>query len=140
MLILKYEGEYNKDEFYKVMGKYFAEPKYQKEMPYMSNKPETTWFVMIEEQNFSNVVVGFGSVSETKNKIIFESSFVEEPYRNNGYWKQINEERFSYALGKNKPIEVITKEEYLKNYWITKGFKEYRKNGRYVYLRKDVEQ
>jgi len=127
-------GDYDKSIFYGVMGKYFAEPKYKKEMPYMSNKPTTTWFLVLEK----GFLIGFGSVNELKNKIIFESSYVEAEYRNKGVWKKINEARTKYAVSKNKPLEVITKEEYLKKYWIENGFEVYKQNGSYYYLRKGL--
>ena len=98
----------------------------------MSNKETNIWFLVYE----SNKLVGFGSLNELKNKIVFESSYVEDEYRQKGVWKQINEERLRYAEEKNKSIEVITKEEYLKKYWFEKGFEVYRQNGRYFYLRK----
>jgi hypothetical protein len=115
------------------MGKYFAEPKYKKAMPYMSNKETSVWFLIYE----LNKLLGFGSLIEFKDKIVFVSSYVEEEHRKKGVWKEINIARTKFSKAKNKPIEVITKEDYLKDYWIGKGFEQYRKNGRYSYLRKE---
>ena len=136
MQIKIFEGYYDKTKFYGIMGKYFAEPKYKKAMPYMTNKEASVWFLVYE----INSLIGFGSLSETKNKIVFESSYVEEEYRKKGTWKEINKARIKYSRDKNKPIEVITKEEYLKSYWIEQGFCVYKQNGRYFYLRKEGEK
>jgi len=128
-----FEGNYDKSKFYSHMGKYFAEPKYQKEMPYLANKEGSVWFLAFEK----DTLIAFASLHELKNKIMFEHSYVEEAYRKKGIWKKLNEFRFKYASDKNKPIEVITKEEHLKKYWINSGFEVYRQNGRYYYLRRD---
>jgi hypothetical protein len=68
---------------------------------------------------------------------MLEHSYVEEAHRKKGIWKKLNEVRFKYASDKNKSIEVITKEDCLKEYWIKTGFEVYRQNGRYFYLRKE---
>lgn len=139
LLIKQYKFKNEMSEFYGFMGKYFAEPKYKKEMPYMVNKEGMVWFVVMEEFSVGYEVIGFGSVNETKNKIIFESSYVEELHRKKNIWKKINEMRLEFAISKNKPVEVITQYEYLKDYWIKNGFEEYRKNGKYIYLRRDFK-
>jgi hypothetical protein len=136
MQIKIFEGDYNKSKFYSAMGKFFAEPQYRKEMPYMNNKDSKVWFLCYEMNKF----LGFGAIDILKNKAILESSFVIEEYRKNGIWKEINKARLKYLKDKKKTIEVITKEKHLKEYWIKLGFKEYRKSGRYFYLRKDIEK
>lgn len=133
MQIKTFEGSYNKTEFYAHMGKYFAELKYKNEMPYLSNKDGSMWILAFE----GDELIAFASLHELKNKIMLEHSYVEEAHRKKGIWKKLNEIRFKYASGKNKPVEVITKEDHLKEYWIKNGFEVYRQNGRYFYLRKE---
>lgn len=133
MQIKIFEGNYNKTEFYTYLGKYFAEPNYRKEMPYLSNKEGSVWILVFE----GDELIAFASLHELKNKIMLEHSYVEDTYRKKGIWKKLNELRFKYASDKNKPIEVITKEDHLKEYWIKNGFEVYRQNGRYFYLRKE---
>lgn len=126
-------------EFYGLMGKYFAEPKYKKEMPYLINRDTNIWFIAFKKgpKAFDKMtLVGFGAVNETKNKIVFEHSFVEEKFRGNGVWKEINDARFEYARYASLPMEVITKELYLQKYWEDNGFEVFKTNGRYTYLRK----
>jgi predicted GNAT family acetyltransferase len=133
MQIKIFEGKYDRKKFYSIMGKYFAEPVFKKAMPYMVNKETSVWFLVFE----MNKLLGFGSLTELKDKVVFESSYVEEEYRKQGIWKELNEVRLKYSQTKNKPVEVITKEEYLLKYWGNKGFEVYRQNGRYFYLRKE---
>lgn len=127
-------GDYDRPYFYSLMGKYFAEANYRRQMPYLLNRPTNIWFLVFEKHN----IIGFGAINESSTKIVFEHSFVEGEYRNKGIWKKINDARIEYSKDKNKILEVITKEDYLEKYWIDKGFIEYRQNGRYKYLRKDV--
>lgn len=128
-----YEGNYDRTEFYSIMGKYFAEKKYKEEMPYLENKDGNVWFLAFED----NELLGFGSVEIMKNKALLSHSYVEEEHRQKGIWSAINKERLQYAKQHNKPIEVITKEEFLKDYWLKHGFEIKRKNGSYYYLRKE---
>jgi predicted GNAT family acetyltransferase len=130
--IKKYEGNYDKAEFYSIMGKYFAEKKYKKEMPYLENSENHIWFVAF----FEGEVIGFGSVTKLKRKTVLSHSYVEEDHRRQGVWNTINEKRLTHAQRIGKPIEVITKEPHLKEYWMEKGFSVYRTNGRYSYLRR----
>ena len=133
MQIKIFEGDYDRNKFYSIMGRFFAEPKHIKQLPYMQNKETNVWFLVFE----MNKLCGFGSLNELKNKIVFESSFVLEEFRKKGIWKEINKARLKFAEGKNKSVEVITKEEYLKEFWIKKGFVVYKQNGRYFYLKKE---
>lgn len=134
MEIKTFEGDYDRKEFYGLMGKYFAEKQYTKEMPYLENKKSHVWFIAFE----NNTIIGFGSVETLENKILLSHSFVEKDYRNAGIWSAINKYRLTFANMRNKPIEVITKEEYLRDYWIKQGFEIFRKNGSYYYLRKNA--
>jgi hypothetical protein len=130
-----FEGNYNKDEFYSLMGKYFAESPYISEMPYLQNRKTNIWFVTI----LNDKVVGFGALSVLKNKVVLEHSYVEKIHRKKSIWKEINKLRFEYAEKLKLPLEVITKEPHLREHWIKNGFSMYRQNGSYFYLRKDIK-
>ena len=136
MKITKFDNNSDKVQFYAYMGKYFAETKYKKDLKYIVNRSTNIWFVMIK----SGYVIGFGAVNVLKNKVVLEHSYVEEEYRGKGIWKVINNSRLNFAHSFQLPIEVITKEEHLQKYWMEIGFTPYRKNGRYTYLRKEVDK
>jgi len=131
--IKQYKGDYDKTEFYSLMGKYFAEKQYQKEMPYLVNRKTNVWFLAFE----SKTLVAFAAINELKNKIVLEHSFAESEYRHKGIWKKLNEVRLKYAAEVKQDVEVITKEDHLKKYWLGIGFSEYKKSGSYCYLRRD---
>jgi GNAT superfamily N-acetyltransferase len=131
-----YEGYYDRTEFYGLMGRYFAEKKYRKEMPYLENSDDHIWFLAFIEGK----LIGFGSVVVLKSKVVLSHSYVEEEHRRQGIWSSINEKRLAYAHEARKPIEVITKEPYLKEHWIKNGFSVYRMSGRYCYMRRDSNE
>ena len=130
--IKKYEGNYNRGEFYSQMGKFFAEPDYKKELPYLVNREGSVWFVAIDNDQ----VVGFVAVNEGKNMIRLSHDYVIDDYRQQGLYKKLNKRRADYIKTKDKPLEIIVKEQFLIDYWQNKGFKTTRTNGAYSYLRK----
>ena len=135
MQIEKFEGDYNKEKFYSIMGKFFAEPKYKKEMPYLANREGTVWFVAVENDQ----VIGFVAVNEASNIIKLSHDYVVEPHRGKGIYNTLNEKRNEYINRKNKPIEIAVKEPFLIDYWKKRGFIPSKKAGSYVYLRKETK-
>ncbi len=131
--IKKYEGNYDRGEFYSLMGKFFAEPAYKKQLPYLVNRESNIWFVAIN----NDVVIGFVAINETKKIIKLEHDFVEEAYRKNKIYEKLNGTRLAYVKDASKALDVIVKEAHLIQYWSKLGFKEYRQNGTYHYLRKE---
>lgn len=121
-------------EFYALMGKFFAEPVYRKQLPYLVNRENNIWFIAIE----NGVVIGFVAINETKNSIKLEHDFVEEACRNNKLYEKLNSTRLAHIKDSGKALEVIVKEAHLIKYWSKLDFKEYRQNGAYHYLRKEA--
>jgi predicted GNAT family acetyltransferase len=136
MQIVKYEGDYDRPEFYSLMGKFFAEPEYKKELPYLANREETVWFIAIGK----NEVVGFVAVNETNSLLKLSHDYVVKEWRQQGLYDELNQHRFDYIKGKNKPLEIVVKEPFLISYWQNKGFKIARTSGAYSYLRKEDSQ
>ncbi|MBL1228118.1 hypothetical protein IW492_02585 [Enterococcus sp. BWB1-3] len=56
---------YSKSEFYKYMGIFFGEKEYKKELPYLINTKDTTWFVHLKKDK----VLGFSSYDITNRGI-----------------------------------------------------------------------
>lgn len=133
MQIKKYEGNYNRSEFYSLMGKFFAEPQYKKELPYLTNRDDTVWFIAIDDGE----VNGFVAVNESKTLVKLSHDYIVESYRQQGLYKKLNKRRLSYVQKSNKPLEIIVKERFLIDYWQNKGFKITRTNGAYSYMRRD---
>lgn len=134
MQVKRFKDTTGNAEFYALMGKYFAESKYKKEIPYMSNQKGDVWFVAMD----NGTVMRFVSVGETNSKIVLKHDYVEEEYRQNKVFTRLNKERMDYVDKIKKPMEVAVKEQCLIAYWTKRGFKGFRESGSYTYLRKDV--
>ena len=83
------KNEYDRVEFYSLMGKFFAEKKYKKELPYLINKDTDIWFLVFNK----NILIAFAAINELKRKLIFEHLYIEEKFRDKDIWKMLNEKR-----------------------------------------------
>ena len=45
-----FKDNYDRGEFYSIMGKYFAERIYRKLLPYLINEKEKVWYLFFENQ------------------------------------------------------------------------------------------
>lgn len=72
MLIFK--NDYNKNEFYSIMGGFFAERKYKRMMPYLANDENTAWYVYVE----NNKVYGFINYIEKVGRISIGYCYVSD--------------------------------------------------------------
>lgn len=126
MQIKRFENTMGDSTFYALMGKYFAESKYKKEIPYLNNQEGNVWFVALD--------------NETKTKVILKHDYVEEAYRGKKLFDKLNKERMSYISKVKKPFEIAVRETQLIKYWVNKGFKPFRTGGSYTYLRKEATE
>lgn len=70
-----YKGDYNRSEFYSLMGKFFAERKYKTLMPYLVNRDEYEWHIKTDK---SGEVLGFISFKESKDRVDIGYFFVDD--------------------------------------------------------------
>lgn len=64
-MIKIFKDNYDKSEFYSLMGKFFAERKYRKIMPYLVNEDNRVWHLVIK----NNEVVAFITYLEKLGRI-----------------------------------------------------------------------
>lgn len=124
--IREFKGEYNKSEFYSIMGKFFAEPLYKKELPYLTNRDNTIWHVLIKD----NEVKAFSAYEESKNKICFKADYYLEDIEDYEKILKCNLEK----IGEDKTIDTATSKSELKELFVKYGFKEYKKTSNYTFL------
>lgn len=53
----KYKGNYDLQEFYSLMSKFFTTRKYRRLMPYLYNEENTVWYIAYDVED--NEVLGF---------------------------------------------------------------------------------
>lgn len=130
-----YEGNYDRPLFYSKMGRFFAEERYIRQMPYLCNKPEKVWFTIERDGS----VVAFSSLEFPGEYILFTTEYVETRYRRHGFFNALTQARFEYCRGLNMPIHTSTNLEFIKDYYIKQGFKVYRATKNYWFLCKKEE-
>lgn len=125
-----YEGNYDRSLFYSKMGRFFAEEKYIRRMPYLRNKREKVWFTMERDRQ----VIAFSSLEFPGEYVLFTTEWVEPRYRRKGLFKALTDIRFEYCRELGWPIKTSTNLAFIKNYYIKQGFRIYRTTKNYWFL------
>ena len=47
--VKEFVGNYDKDLFYSIMGKFFAERSYRKKLPYLINDKDKFWYIFFRK-------------------------------------------------------------------------------------------
>jgi hypothetical protein len=126
-MIKKYLANYEKKEFYGLMGQFFAEPKYKKMMPYLKNKDTYKWFVKI----IDNQVVAFTAYELMPAKINFAFDFYQDDIAD---LKELIELKMVQLKGEKKRIETATADENIYSLLINIGFVEVKETVNYKFL------
>ena len=132
-MIKEYKGNYNRSEFYSLMGKFFAEPLYKKELPYLTNRGNTVWHIKIEK----DIVLAFSAYEEYKNKIDFKTDYYVE---NIADLEDIIKYKLELFKDFKKDIVTTTANKEILNLFLKYGFKETRKTTNYTTLIKEYDK
>ena len=124
MLIFK--GDYDKKEFYSLMGKFFAEREYKRLMPYLVNKRDTNWYIEIE----NNEVVGFISFIDKSNKINIGYCYVSDEAK----YSILRHNLITLAIDKKKDIYAEIEKSLGNGEYLQLGFEIYKETANYWYL------
>lgn len=131
--ICKFEGDYNKQEFYSLMGQFFAEKDYQKRLPYLYNDSNMTWCLCLDTQKN---VLAFSSYLIKKSEINFKTDF----YLNDIEYSNI---LLKYKLEQlkdyNLPIVTATCDSEMYNLLKQYNFHVVRQTKNYIFLRREVQ-
>lgn len=125
-----YEGNYDRTIFYSKMGRFFAEERYLRQLPYLRNKPEKVWFTV----EVGGTVVAFSSIEFPDGSILFTTEYVEPEYRRRGLFKILTKVRFDYCRDLDLPIRTSTNLPFIKGYYLQQGFEVYRTTKNYWFL------
>lgn len=131
--VKEYPGELSEETFYSLMGKYFAERKYRKQMPYLINDDNYLWRLYFHDDE----LIGFYHYTYLKDNLIeFGGLYLEEDYRNQGLGKRILYEQTSEFAEYNQ--KSISNNPILLHIRIKLGFSETGRRGSYSILEKRV--
>jgi len=131
MKLFIYTPSCNKGEFYKKMGKFFAERIYRSRLPYLVNSPATTWVVIEKDSQ----IIGFGSFEETNRGI--EIGDIYTIKKDTELWEIIANQMLN-LIQKLNPSLIYTAIEKEKDYeyFIEQRFFIKRESKKYVFLEK----
>ncbi|RFZ76115.1 hypothetical protein DS742_25415 [Lacrimispora amygdalina] len=125
-----FEGQYDKELFYSKMGRFFAEEQYLRRMPYLRNESDRIWFVIERDGK----VIAFSSLRIMDEYVLFTTEYVEEGHRRQGLFKALTDIRFKYCSGLDMPIRTATNVDFIRDYYIRRGFDVYRATKHYWFL------
>lgn len=129
MSILIFEGNYQNDEFYALMGKYFASRKIAKELEQqVYNEDGSVWYVATQD----GYLTGFVSVFEKGKHYFIDNLYVLPQYRGQGIAKKLVGSICKEDY--DKPLKCIASNEYALKIFLSFGFVEVGTNGKYKKL------
>ena len=131
-----YEGNYDQALFYAKMGRFFAEKRYVRQMPYLRNRADRVWFTVEKDER----VIAFSSIEFNDEYVEFTTEYVESRYRKKGLFRALTEARFEYCRELNLPIKTATNIRFIKDYYVRRGFEVYRTTKNYWFLRRDSQE
>ncbi|MHA1126793.1 MAG: GNAT family N-acetyltransferase [Candidatus Heimdallarchaeota archaeon] len=121
MTIEVFDGNYDKESFYRLMGESFALKSVRKELPYLDNEPGRIWFVAVHN-NPTKQVIGFVSLQEKPTKVVLKNDYVYPDFRRKGVYSKLNEKRLEYAQRLSKPLSILATKDFT-SYYQQIGFK-----------------
>lgn len=137
MHLVRVTDAYDNPDFYCMMGKYFAQPEYTKELLYMKNTPGKVWYLLFADDDQTELI-GFSATTTNRFGIVtLCHQFIEPEHRRKGYFDEMTRAIIRY-IGNDKTIELTTQVPFLKEYWCKRGFKVYRQTKNFDYFRRDV--
>jgi len=114
------------------MGKFFAEKKYRKELPYIKNTKHKRWLLCLDNEK----VIGFMAHS-LKNKILsFSNGYVVRSHRKKGIYAELVKRTEEITSSLEYKKQKITIKHLLYDFWKEKGFCVIRKTKNYIFMEK----
>lgn len=119
-MIKKFKDNYDKCKFYSLMGKFFAERKYRKLMPYLFNNENLIWNISVNDKE----VEGFISYKEGKDKVNIGYCYAED--------KRLYKKLLASIPSKNAFIEL--EKDFDKSIYEELGYEVYKESKNYWYM------
>lgn len=130
-MIKVFENNYDRAEFYSLMGRFFAEKEYKKVLPYLENQEKLVWLLYLVD----NEVQAFSSFIIKGSKIQFKDDFYIAG--NINYLKELFKAKMEKLKGIEKPMETGTDNKEIKELYLQYGFAEVRRTKNYTFLAKE---
>ena len=115
-------------EFWALMGPFFAQRKYRREMPYLVDDEGYVWFLALDE----DTLMGFAAVHTMKDHAIVSGLYVREDRRGNGIAKKLIAACLKWSAGKKIRKAKTTASPDSRLVFEKMGFRETGQKGQYV--------
>ena len=123
--VKEYVGNYNRNEFYSIMGKFFAERIYRKKLPYLINDKDKSWYLFFKK----NELIGFCGIKIGQQYTSFSDIYILEKYMDIKTLTYITNHMFN--LYKMENIKLLTCFDEEIKLWKKLGFKIIGNKGSY---------
>ena len=100
--VKEYIDTCNNSEFYRYMGRFFAERIFRRELPYLINDSEKIWYLFFDHK----VLAGFCGVVMNQNGTSFTDFYLLPTYRNDENKKIIA--KYMLDLYQGERIRILT--------------------------------
>ena len=124
MILMKTDR--TKHGFYEIMGKYFADRRFIRELDCQLYDNGAKWYLLYDGET----LCGFISAEYKGKYVLLDNFYVFEESRHKGHGTALVRE----AVKDNPVCKCITRNEYALKIFKREGFTECGKNGRYVKL------
>ncbi len=126
--IKEYMDTNNNGEFYKYMGRFFAERIFRKELPYLINDNEKIWYLFFDKKDLA----GFCGVVMNQNNTAFTDFYLLPTYRNPENMEYIA--KYMLDLYHSEKIRILTNSMEEMELWERLGFARGKNKGSYTTL------
>lgn len=99
--VKEFVGNYDKDLFYSIMGKFFAERSYRKKLPYLINDKDKFWYIFFRKEE----LIGFCSIKIGQKCTSFPDLYILDDENLDDLLFIIN---YMFNLYKVENIKILT--------------------------------
>lgn len=124
--VKEYIDTCNNEEFYRYMGRFFAERIFRKELPYLINDHEKIWYLFFDKKE----LIGFCGIVMTQNSTSFTDFYILPTYRNTKNLEYMA--TYMFNLYRTERIRVLTNSKEEMVLWEKLGFLKGNQKGSYV--------
>lgn len=130
-MIRVFKSDNQGDNFYVLMGRFFASLDIAKELErQIYNKDNSVWYI----STYKNTVLGFASLFDNGKYYFLDNLYVLPEHRNDGIARELVAEIVSDHT--DKPIKCVANNPYALKIFHSLGFQEVGQNGKYKKLTK----
>lgn len=115
-------------EFWALMGPFFAQRKYRREMPYLVDDEGYVWFLAMD----GDILMGFVAVHAMKDHAVVSGLYVREDRRGNGLAKKLIAACLKWSAGEKILKVKTTASPDSRPVFGKMGFSETGQKGQYV--------